>query len=92
MANSPLLQIPNLSPFGQTVFILYLQRYTLLGFFLIPHHVYGRYLDVPNVDPVHQLDGGLVSIPHHHVFILLDPLVVYVCNSDFIEGDVYLFD
>ena len=51
---------------------------------LILHQVSRPYLDVPNVEPVHKIDGQLVGISHHHMFLSLNPLVVNGCDRNFI--------
>ena len=63
-----------------------------LHFSFIPHYVYGRDLDVSNVEPVHKLHKRLVCIPHHHIFCSLDSLVVYGYDDNFIDGAVRAFD
>ena len=51
---------------------------------LIIHEVSVSYLAVPNIDPVHKFNKILDSIPHYHIFLSLDQLVVYGCNGYFI--------
>ena len=63
-----------------------------IHFVLIFHQVYGRYLAVPNIEPVHNLYKRLVGIPHHHIILPLDPLVVDGCDGFFLQGAVHIFD
>ena len=63
-----------------------------LYFVLISHQVSGRYLDIPNIESFHQFNKRLVCIPHHHIFLPLDTLVVDGYYGNFIQGTVHVFD
>ena len=63
-----------------------------LRFVLNIHEVSGKYLAVPNVDSVYQLNERLFIISHHHIFHPVDPMYVDGCNGNFIDGAVHVFD
>ena len=62
------------------------------NFILILRQVYGRYLDLPKIEPLHQSHKRIFSIPHHHIFLPLDQLVVGGCDGGFLESAVHVFD
>ena len=59
---------------------------------LFIYQIYGNYLAVPNIEPVHLFNKQLVGISHNHILSLFDLLVVNGCNGNVIEGDVHVFD